>query len=177
MIYAVDHVFSDAGLEPAWHEWYAGYVLRLLSVPGISSAQRFRAIDQRPPRYLSLYSIDSEAVFTSEAYKNIGGGGSQSTRFHHAYELWTRNLFDGARYAPAVARTHKLLVWDRTARERIPALDDRRLTWLRAVGLHRTTPWRALVVLEAAEPAEDMRPSGSFVYEPFTRYIEARRPA
>jgi hypothetical protein len=175
MIYAVDHVFSDPALEPAWHEWYASYLQRLLSVPGIYSAQRFRAIAQTSPRYLSLYSIDSEAVFTSEAYKNIGGGGSQSTRFHHAYEIWTRNLFDGAPRAPAVAQTQRLLVWDRTERVRIPPLDDTRVTWLRAVGLHRTTPWRALVVLEAGESAEDMRPSGSFVYEPFTRYIEARR--
>ena len=96
MIYMVDHVFADPATEPAWHEWYAGYLRKLDSVPGIHTAQRFKAVGCTPSRYLAMYSVDSADVYTSEAYKAIGGGGSQSARFHPAYQLWTRNLFDGA---------------------------------------------------------------------------------
>ena len=170
----VDHVYDDAATEPAWHEWYAGYLRRLLSVPGLDSAQRFKALRHAPSRYLAMYSIESEAVYASEAYKNIGGGGSQSARFHHAYRIWTRTLFEGADRAPVVAPAQKLLVWDRPQRESAGALDAR-VIWLRSVGLHQTVPWRALAVLEPAESPDIVPPAGSFLYEPFTDYIEARR--
>ena len=84
MIYMVDHVYADAATEPAWHAWYAGYLQKFLSVPGIHSAQRFKAIGCTPSRFLAMYSIDSADVYTSQAYRNIGGGGSQSANFHHA---------------------------------------------------------------------------------------------
>src|SRR5512132_516689 len=110
----VDHVYADPALEPQWHEWYAGYLQKLLSVPGIHSAQRFKAIGRTPSRYLAMYSIDSEDVYSSEPYRNIGGGGSQSARFHDAYELWTRNLFEGVDRAPVVREGQLVLVWDRS---------------------------------------------------------------
>jgi hypothetical protein len=174
VIYIVDHVFNDPASEPAWHAWYESYLQRLLSVPGIDSAQRFKAISHAPPRYLAMYSVESEAVYASEPYRSIGGGGSQSARFHHAYDVWTRNLFDGAQRAPALGRTQNLLVWDRPRREASPSFEGRVL-WLRAAGLHRTTPWRALVVLESGELADVTRPADSLLYEPFTEYIEAAR--
>jgi hypothetical protein len=166
MIYMVDHVFGDAALEPAWHEWYAGYLQKLLAVPGIHSAQRFKAIGITPSRYLAMYSVDSADVFTSRPYKDMGGGGSQSARFHPAYQLWTRNLFDGAERAPAVPEGQKLRVLDASRPQ-----GRGNLVWLYAVGLHMTTKYRALVVLDAAEPA--VRSAGSFVYEPFTPPLEA----
>ena len=81
MIYMVDHGYNDAATEPAWHAWYAGYLQKLVSVPGIHGAQRFRVRGSAPSRYLAMYSIDSADVYTSQAYKNIGGGGSQSAAF------------------------------------------------------------------------------------------------
>src|SRR5262245_10559880 len=118
MIYMVDHIFADPALEPAWHEWYSGYLRKLVSVPGIHTAQRFRAIGHSPARFLAMYSIDSADVYTSEGYKGIGGGGSQSVRFHDAYRLWTRNLFDGVQraaktWAPVVQKGQQMIVFDR----------------------------------------------------------------
>ena len=174
MIYIVDHVYNDPATEPDWHAWYAGYLQRLLSVPGLSSAQRFKAVGRTPSRYLAMYSIESEAVYSSEAYRNIGGGGSQSARFHPAYESWTRNLFAGADRAPALSASERLLVWDRGAPQAdVPFAS--RVLWLHAVGLHRTTPYRAVLVLDQAEAASVTPPAGSFLYEPFTAYAVAPR--
>ena len=117
MIYMVDHVFTEPALEQAWHEWYAGYLQKLISVPGIYTAQRFKAIGCVPSRYLAMYSIESADVYTSEAYKNIGGGGSQSASFHHAYQLWTRNLFEGALRAPVVRDGQRVFVFDSEERD------------------------------------------------------------
>jgi len=194
----VDHVYTDPTTEQAWHEWYSGYLQKLVSVPGIRTAQRFKAIDCTPSRYLAMYSIESAEVYSSAAYKEIGGGGSQSARFHQAYQLWTRNLFDGASRAPAVADGQRVLVFDRevaphpdalvfdgdvsphrdlrTTSEAAPlsgaARDERdvlsRAVWLKAVGLHMTTKYRAFVVLDADEAATTPPVSGSYIYEPFT---------
>ena len=180
MIYMVDHVFADPALEPAWHEWYAGYLQKLVSVPGIHTAQRFKAIGHTPSRYLAMYSIDSADVYTSEGYRAIGGGGSQSVRFQPAYRLWTRNLFDAfpasagsAGVRAAVRDGQRVLVFDRNRRltghrGAANALESR-ATWLESVGLHMTTKYRAFVVLDAGEPAPAL--PGSFLYDPFTPVI------
>src|SRR5687768_10561901 len=157
MIYMVDHVFDDPATEPAWHEWYAGYLQKLLSVPGIHSAQRFKAIRCTPSRYLAMYSIESADVYTSDAYKGIGGGGSQSARFHAAYRLWTRNLFEGLERAPMVEDGERLVVFDAPHPGPLPACGARGgWVWVRAVALHMTTPYRAFAVLKAGDPAPDI---------------------
>ena len=161
MIYMVDHVYTDRATEPEWHAWYAEYLKKLVAVPGIHTAQRFKALEPGPSRFLAMYSVDSADVYSSAAYKEMGGGGSQSTQFHPAYALWTRNLFDGAAQAPLVEPGQRVVVWDASAP------DDRHAdaVWLKAVGLHMTTPYRAFKVLDR-DAKYDV--PGSHVYEPFT---------
>jgi hypothetical protein len=178
VIYMVDHVYTDPATEPAWHEWYSGYLRKLISVPGLETAQRFNALDCMPPRYLAMYSIESDSVYRSDAYKNIGGGGSQSARFHSAYGLWTRNLFDGAARAPILENGQRIVVFDRETRDGNEDVGTAnallaRATWLEAVGLHMTTRYRGFVVLDAGETVTTPVPR-SYVYEPFTSPLIAR---
>lgn len=170
MIYMVDHVYADPATEPQWHQWYAGYLQKLVSVPGITSAQRFRAIGCAPPRYLAMYSVASTDVYESEAYRNMGGGGSQSARFHYAYQSWTRNLFEGAARAPTVRNGQRVLVFDRDQRDEDSPLAAR-ATWLEAVGLHMTTRYRAFLVLDADEAVTTASLARCYLYEPFTHVI------
>jgi len=195
MIYMVDHVYADPATEQAWHDWYAGYLRKLVSVPGLHTAQRFRAIGNAPARYLAMYTIASAQVYESEAYRNIGGGGSQSARFHDAYQLWTRNLFDAvprddaapasAIRAPIVKDGQRLLVMDREKVAGLPRSQgeaaahvlESQMTWLKAIGLHMTTKYRAFVVLDTAQAAAVRSIPESRLYEPFTPVItHATRP-
>src|SRR4051812_46794547 len=171
MIYMVDHVYGDPATEPAWHAWYAGYLRKLVSVPGIDTAQRFRALDCSPHRYLAMYSVASANVYESDAYRNMGGGGSQSARFHDAYALWTRNLFDGAARAPLLDAGRRMIVWDAATPSRLSPPDT---VWLHAVGLHMTTPYRAFAVLESDSTLAQHDLPGSYVYEPFTAPLRAQ---
>ena len=175
MIYMVDHVYMDPATEPAWHDWYAGYLRKLVSVPGIDTAQRFRALGCAPPRYLAMYSVASADIYESDAYRNMGGGGSQSVRFHSAYQLWTRNLFAGASRAPAVRDGQRLLVFDRDHRDDSGPLAAR-ATWLEAVGLHMTTKYRAFLVLDADEIISTASIPESYLYEPLTPVISSKGP-
>lgn len=172
MIYMVDHVYAEPATESAWHAWYAEYLRKLVSVPGIHTAQRFKAVGIAPSRYLAMYSIDSPDVYSSAAYTNMGGGGSQSMRFHHAYTLWTRNLFDGAAEAPLLDAGQRIVVWDAAEPvSRGPMPPD--AVWLKAVGLHMTTPYRAFAVLGQDATLAQYDLPGSYLYEPFTSPVLA----
>jgi hypothetical protein len=173
MIYMVDHVFANPQTEPAWHEWYCGYLQKLMSVPGFGSAQRFKAVGETPHRFLAMYAVESAAVYESQGYKNIGGGGSQSARFHGDYQLWTRNLFEGADAAPVVNARQCVYVLDSDTRDRalpVAAQFTQAPLWLKSVGLHQTTPYRAIVVLDAAglEAAQSAARGVGRFYAPFT---------
>jgi hypothetical protein len=143
----VDHIFANPQTEPAWHEWYTGYLQKLLSVPGFGSAQRFKAINETPHRFLAMYSVKSAEVYESQSYKNIGGGGSQSARFHGDYQLWTRNLFEGAEAVPVVNEGQCVYALDSDSPDRKLPFAQSPL-WLKSVGLHQTTHYRAVVVLD-----------------------------
>jgi hypothetical protein len=169
MIYMVDHIFANPQTEPAWHEWYAGYLQKLMSVPGFGSAQRFKAIGETPPRFLAMYSVESAAVYESQGYKDIGGGGSQSARFHGDYKLWTRNLFDGANAVPVVNEGQCVYALDSDTPERkLPFVQTP--LWLKSVGLHQTTKYRAIVMLDAKtlDAAKTAVGGEGRFYAPFT---------
>ncbi len=169
MIYMVDHVFGNPQTEPAWHAWYTGYLQKLLSVPGFGSAQRFKAMDETPSRFLAMYSVESAAVYESQGYKNIGGGGSQSAAFHGDYRLWTRNLFEGAQDVPVVNDGQCVYALDSDSPARTLPLPQPAL-WLKSVGLHQTTSYRAIVVLDAAalDAAKAATKGEGRFYAPYT---------
>jgi hypothetical protein len=156
MIYMVDHIFANPQTESAWHEWYTGYLQKLMIVPGFGSAQRFKAIGETPHRFLAMYAVESAAVYESQGYKNIGGGGSQSARFHGDYQLWTRNLFEGANEVPVVNEGQCVYALDSDSPDRkLPfAPQVQPPLWLKSVGLHQTTKYRAIVVLDAKAVAD-----------------------
>jgi hypothetical protein len=169
MIYMVDHIFANPQTEPAWHEWYSGYLHKLLAVPGFGSAQRFKAIDETPPRFLAMYAVQSAAVYDSPAYKAMGGGGSQSARFHGDYKLWTRNLFEGADTVPVVNQGQCVYALDSDSADRKLPFAPAPL-WLKSVGLHQTTAYRAIVVLDAAAlgAAKAAARGEGYFYAPWT---------
>lgn len=169
MIYMVDHVFANPQTEPAWHEWYAGYLHKLMRVPGFGSAQRFKAIDETPSRFLAMYAVESADVYDSPAYKTMGGGGSQSVRFHGDYHLWTRNLFEGADQVPLVKDGQCVYAVDSDSPNRELPFQQTPI-WLKSVGLHQTTGYRALVVLEISgvEAAKSATHGEGHYYVPFT---------
>ena len=169
MIYMVDHIFANPQTESAWHEWYAGYLHKLLGVPGFGSAQRFKAVAEVPPRFLAMYSVESAAVYDSPAYKNMGGGGSQSARFHGDYRLWTRNLFEGADQAPVVNEGQCVYALDSDSPDRKLLLSQPPL-WLKSVGLHQSTRYRAIIVLDvsAVDAAKATAKGEGHFYAPYT---------
>jgi hypothetical protein len=99
----------------------------------------------------------------------MGGGGSQSVRFHGDYKLWTRNLFEGADEVPMVNEGQWIYALDSDSPQRKLPFVQMPL-WLTSVGLHRTTPYRAIVVLDASDLTAAKTAAGGAgrIYAPFT---------
>ena len=143
-IYMVEHLFSRPDWEAEWNAWYEGNLKVLLGVPGFRSGQRFKSSDGTP-RYMAMYTVDP-GVFESEIYKNSGGGGTASQRFREAYKIWIRNLFDTAQAIPNIGPTEFLLAQDTPDGSAPLAAGVQRMT---CVGLHKTTPFRCLSVVQS----------------------------
>lgn len=111
MIYTVELNFSDPAREDEWNAWYETYIAQLVSLPGLLTAQRFRAVPlgRQPWDYLALYSITSLEVFESDAYRDIGGGGTASARFKDAIRR-RRNVYRGIERVPAVTDAGRVLL-------------------------------------------------------------------
>jgi hypothetical protein len=111
VIYTVELNFTDHAREDEWHAWYETYLEQLVSLPGLSTAQRFRAVapGAQPWEYLALYSIASLDVYESQAYRNIGGGGNASIRFNASIRR-RRNVYTGIERAPEVTDSARVVL-------------------------------------------------------------------
>ncbi len=159
-IYMVEHFFSRPDWEAEWNAWYEGNLKVLLSVPGFFTGQRFKSSDGTP-RYMAMYTVDP-GVYDTEFYKKSGGGGTASARFREAYKIWIRNLFDTAQAIPNIGPNEFLLAQDTTDGNAPLAAGVQRMT---CVGLHKTTPFRCLSVVQA--PPQPL-PANAICYRAIT---------
>lgn len=149
MIFTSESGLLDRGRLAQWDEWYRGHLAAMAAVPGITSAQRFRALDEGPPPSLAMYTVGSPAIFESEIYLRTRGMGPFLPLVDQ--KLHRRNLFEGLEAAPEVPMTAILLVADRT--ERGQAADG--LVWLRAVAIDCSVPYRGILVVPGLSDARE----------------------
>jgi len=173
MIFTSESGLTDPSRIVEWDAWYLGHLAAMAAVPGVGSAQRFRALREGPPPSLAMYSVASPAVFDSEIYLRTRGMGPflpvVDERMHR------RNLFEGLDAAPDVPAGGILLVADRAAQE--PAREG--LVWLRAVALDRSVPYRGIAVfpdLAVAREAGARLGGAVAFYTPMTETFRAARP-
>ena len=103
LIYSVELNFSEPSREMEWHAWYETYLMKLVSLDGLDTAQRFRAVSPERANweFLALYSLHSLDVYESDAYRNMGGGGNASSAYRGAI-IRRRNVYNGIARMPEV---------------------------------------------------------------------------
>jgi hypothetical protein len=111
MIYTVELNFTDKPRADEWNAWYETYLQKLVTLPGLSRAQRFRAVDPGTQHweYLALYSIASLDVFETDAYSAIGGGGLASAAYKEAITR-RRNVYAGVDCMPEVTGRGRIVL-------------------------------------------------------------------
>lgn len=164
MIFTSESGLTDRSRLADWDEWYLGHLAAMAAVPGITSAQRFRALDDGRPPSLAMYTVASPAVFDSGTYLRTRGMGPFVSAVDE--RLHRRNVFEGLDVAPEVAMSNILLVADRAAAGPVAT----GLVWLCAVGLDRSIAYRGISVLPDLTAAREMaaRIGGASLYAPKT---------
>ena len=170
MIFTSESGLTDPSRIAEWDCWYRGHLAAMAAVPGVGSAQRFRALEEGPPPSLAMYTVASPDVFDSKVYLRTRGMGPFLSVVDEG--MHRRNLFEGLDAAPDVPAGGILLVADRT--EPGPARDG--LVWLRAVALDRSVPYRGIAVfpdLTAARAAGARLGGAVALYTPMTEILRA----
>jgi hypothetical protein len=161
VIFTSQSGFTDPAREAQWDRWYLGHLELMASVPGISSAQRFKTTSPGYSPSLAMYSVASPEVFKDPYYLSVRGMGEWLPFIDRRW--YTRNLFDGLERAPRVGEGERLLVADRG---KPAAPGGVEWTWLECVALDRATAFRGIAVVPAAAEAGL---KGDFaVYRPVT---------
>ena len=161
MIFMSQSGLTDRAREAEWDQWYVEHLRIMRTVDGIASAQRFRTRDAGWPHSLAMYSIRSADVFDDAYYQSVRGMGEWLPLIDR--RQYRRNLFEGLEYAPEVFPGQVLWVADRASPDL--ELSGCRFSWLRAVGLDRTTPFRGIAVVPAKADAGEAGRAGVAVYE------------
>ena len=112
---------------------------------------------------LAMYSMRSAAVFQDPYYLSIRGLGEFQGLVDRQH--YHRNLFSGLELAPAVAANEALLVWDAEAPHASPGIA---FTWLEAVAIDRSTPYRGIAVVDAVRATDRATALGCAHYCPAT---------
>lgn len=146
MIFMSQSGITEPEQKAAWDQWYLAHLQVMLTVEGIHSAQRFELLHGHVSPSLALYTIDSPEVFQDAYYLRIRGMGTWQPLIDR--EHYHRNLFAGLDTAPEVPGTGLLLVADRHEPEPMPG--GIAWTWLEAVGLDCSTPYRGIAVVPRA---------------------------
>ena len=165
MIFMSQSGLSDPARKAAWAAWYVEHLRIMVTVPGIASAQRFETDSPGRSPSLAMYSIASADVFADPYYQRVRGMGEWLPLIDRRY--YRRNLFAGLEAAPDVGDGFVLVVDDRARPASVPGLA---LTWLEAVGLDRSTPYRGIAVVARAA-AEALAEHGLGVYRPVTARV------
>jgi hypothetical protein len=169
MIFTSESGLTDGSRIAEWDAWYLGHLAAMVAVPGITSAQRFRALDDGRPPSLAMYTVASPAVFESGVYLRTRGMGPFMSVVDE--RIHRRNLFEGLDAAPDVPMGGILLVADRDAADP----DAAGIVWLRAVAIDRSPPYRGIAAFPDLASARQVaaRLGAAACYMPITARLTA----
>lgn len=161
MIFMSQSGLLDPSREADWDVWYVEHLELMRSVSGFHSAQRFKTKSPGYSPSTAMYTLESADVFNDPYYLSKRGMGEWKPLIDtHWYK---RNLFDGLDKAPHVAEDQILLMADRDVPD--PALPG--MSWLRAVAIDKSTPYRGIQVIAASDVGAWSAHERLGIYRPF----------
>jgi hypothetical protein len=170
MIFMSQSGLSDITRQSDWDRWYVDHLNIMVSVPGVSSAQRFKTKTRGHPPSLAMYSMASPDIFQDPYYLSVRGMGEWATLIDRQY--YRRNLFEGLDHAPELKADEVLFVADRERPRR--GLAGLAWTWLECVGIDRSTPYRGIAIGGIATAERVGGTAGIAVYLPATECHKPR---
>ena len=158
MIFMSQSGLTDPSRQQDWDAWYIEHLRIMRTVPGISSAQRFKTASAEYPPSLAMYTLASADVFQDPYYLSVRGMGEWKPLIDPSH--YRRNLFDGMDVTPHVNHGQLLIVADRAEPD-----SSLPLTWLSSVALDKSTPLRGIAVVEPGR-SNEFESRGVGIYVP-----------
>ncbi len=112
MIFISQSGLTDPGRAAEWDAWYIEHLQVMLSVPAVSTAQRFFTDSPGYSPSLAMYTVPGPEMFSDPYYLSVRGMGEWSEFIDKRY--YHRNLFAGLDRAPRVTASQRLIVADRS---------------------------------------------------------------
>ncbi|HEY4141196.1 MAG TPA: hypothetical protein VGM57_07280 [Pseudolabrys sp.] len=162
MIFMSQSGLIDPSHAADWDVWYEEHLDLMRSVPGFHSAQRFKTTSAGYSPSTAMYTLESAEVFNDPYYLSKRGMGDWKPLIDLRY--YKRNLFEGLDKAPHVAADQALLMAD--CDEPDTALKG--MSWLRAVAIDKSTPYRGIQVIVAADIPKWSHHERLGIYRPFS---------
>src|SRR3954465_14043640 len=100
MIFNSQSGITDDSRNADWGAWYLEHLRIMATVPGVSSAQRFKTDTPGASPSLAIYSVTSAGVFKDPYYLSVRGLGEFLPLIDRRH--YKRNLFSGLEFAPEV---------------------------------------------------------------------------
>lgn len=152
MIFISQSGLTENSRAADWDAWYLEHLRIMATVPGVSSAQRFKTATPGSSPSLAIYSVTSADVFKDPYYLSVRGMGEWLALIDRRY--YKRNLFSGLDHAPLIADGEVMLVADRA--HAAGSIAGVAFTWLKCEGIDHSTPYRGLAVVDVKKlPALD----------------------
>lgn len=170
MIFMSQSGITDPARAVDWDAWYVEHLRIMLTVPGISSTQRFKTDSPGDPPSLAMYTIAGTGIFDDPYYQSVRGMGEWLPLIDRKY--CRRNLFEGLDAAPDVRDDCVLLVADRA----VPQSEDNGVvfSWLKTIGLDYSTPYRGIAVVTRTVADRLATTSAVRIYRPVSARNQQR---
>src|SRR6266850_5227124 len=106
MIFMSQSGLTDPARAVDWDAWYVEHLNVMLTVPGISSAQRFVTDAPTYSPSLAMYTVAGPEIFDDPYYRSVRGLGEWQPLIDRRH--YHRDLFAGLEIAPPVAASARL---------------------------------------------------------------------
>jgi hypothetical protein len=140
--YVTEFDLRPASLRSDFDQWYSQHIRKLLTVPGLCTAQRFEAVTSIESPLMAIYSLSDPGVIESNVYRAVGGP-SSAMDWSRCFFNWKRNLFLATDNIADIGRLGHIGVF--SGRPGLPVpVPGRNEILMISIGLDRTVPWRLL---------------------------------
>ena len=168
-VYSVELGLAEPERVQEFEAWYEVHLQKLLSVPGIVAAQRFRSLVSTDSPLLALYQLESPGALETPEYKSKAGPSSASA---WKFSCWRRNIFECDGIWPDVGGDLNLVVFDGDSESTLGLVTAPTIT-MKPIALDRSVGIRLLAATQERAIGSPLSGWSTRIFAPISGRLRA----